>query len=106
VLDPAAEEIQHAKKQRERIYDDDTYFMYSKPPENTPEWAYDVENIRNEGTDVEIPEYGVNDDNDMTQYDDAILTDPNLDFLLNSAEMNLVLPEDLDEIGESSQSVS
>ncbi|RIA87431.1 hypothetical protein C1645_827805 [Glomus cerebriforme] len=46
VLDPAAEEIQHAKKQWERIYDDDTYFTYSKPPENTPEWAYDAEKIR------------------------------------------------------------
>ncbi|RIA79942.1 hypothetical protein C1645_839592 [Glomus cerebriforme] len=104
VLDPAAEEIQHAKKQRERIYDDDTYFMYSKPPENTPKWAYDAEKIRNEATDVEMLEYGVNDNNDkMTQYDDASLTDLNLDYLLNLAEMNLIRPEDLDEIGESSQ---
>ncbi|RIA89144.1 hypothetical protein C1645_738874 [Glomus cerebriforme] len=106
VLDPAAEKIQHAKKQRERIYDDDTYFTYSKPPENTPKWAYDAEKIRNEATDVEMLEYGVNDNNDkMTQYDDASLIDPNLDYLLNSAEMNLIRPEDLDEIGESSQSV-
>ncbi|RIA83483.1 hypothetical protein C1645_833758 [Glomus cerebriforme] len=50
-------------------------------------------------------EYGVNDNNDkMTQYDDASLTDLNLDYLLNSAEMNLIWPEDLDEIGESLQS--
>ncbi|RIA83889.1 hypothetical protein C1645_833137 [Glomus cerebriforme] len=107
VLDPAAEEIQHAKKQRERIYDDDTYFTYSKPPENTPEWAYDAEKIRNEATDVKMLEYRVNNNNDkMTQYDDASLTDPNLNYLLNSAEMNLIWPKDLDEIGESSQSES
>ncbi|RIA99637.1 hypothetical protein C1645_811218 [Glomus cerebriforme] len=49
----------------------------------------------------------VNDNNDkMTQYDDASLTDLNLDYLLNSAEMNLIWPENLDEIGESSQSES
>ncbi|RIA97831.1 hypothetical protein C1645_732107 [Glomus cerebriforme] len=49
----------------------------------------------------------VNNNNDkMTQYDDASLTDPNLDYLLNLAEMNLIQPEDLDEIGKSSQSVS
>ncbi|RIA97690.1 hypothetical protein C1645_813748 [Glomus cerebriforme] len=52
-------------------------------------------------------EYGVNDNNDkMTQYDDVSLTDPNLDYLLNLAEMNLIQPEDLDEIGESLQSES
>ncbi|RIA90508.1 hypothetical protein C1645_823292 [Glomus cerebriforme] len=64
VLDPAAEEIQYTKKQQERIYDDDTYFTYSKLPENTPEWAYDAEKIRNEATDVKMLEYGVNDNND------------------------------------------
>ena len=46
--------------------------------------------------------YGVNDNNDkMTQYDDVSLTDLNLDYLLNSAEMNLIQLEDLDEIGEN-----
>ncbi|RIA82029.1 hypothetical protein C1645_836020 [Glomus cerebriforme] len=91
VLDPAAEEIQHAKKQRERIYDDDTYFTYSKPPENTPEWICNAEKIRNEATDVEMLEYRVNDNNDkITQYDNASLTDLNLDYLLNLAEMNLI----------------
>ncbi|RIA79486.1 hypothetical protein C1645_745874 [Glomus cerebriforme] len=78
----------------------------SKPPENTPEWAYDAEKIRIEATDIEILEYRINNNNDkMTQYDNASLTDPNLDYLLNSAEMNLIWPEDLDEIGESSQSI-
>ncbi|RIA79806.1 hypothetical protein C1645_745679 [Glomus cerebriforme] len=105
VLDLAAEEIQHAKKQQEQIYDDDTYFTYSKLPENTPEWAYNAEKIRNEATDIEMLEYGVNDNNDkMIQYDDVSLTDPNLDYLLNSAEINLIQPKDLDEIGKSLQS--
>ncbi|RIA86635.1 hypothetical protein C1645_740709 [Glomus cerebriforme] len=68
--------------------------------------AYDAEKIRNEATDIEMLEYGVNDNNDkMTRYDDASLTDLNLDYLLNSAEMNLIQPEDLDEIGKNSQSV-
>ena len=37
------------------------------------------------------------------QYD---ATDPSLDFLLNSAEMNTVQPEDLDKPAESSTTVS
>ncbi|RIA80276.1 hypothetical protein C1645_838982 [Glomus cerebriforme] len=78
----------------------------TKPPENTSEWAYDAEKIKNKVTDIEMLEYRVNDNNDkMTQYDDASLTDLNLDYLLNSAEMNLIWPEDLDEIGKSSQSL-
>ena len=56
------------KKQQERIYDNDTYFIYSKPFENTSEWAYDVKKIQNEETDVKMPEYEVNDNNDITQY--------------------------------------
>ncbi|UZO01349.1 uncharacterized protein OCT59_012450 [Rhizophagus irregularis] len=79
VLDPEAEYIQHAKKQRERIYDDDI-------------------------------EYDAADDviDDLIQsYEDCEpmelnLTEPYSDFLLNSAEMNSIRPEDLDEIGESS----
>jgi hypothetical protein len=106
VLDPAAEQIQHAKKQRERIYDDDIYFVYSKPPENIPEWACDPEKIKDlpEAESHTENEYDVDDnyDNDI-QLDN---TDPNLDFLLNSAEMNLPRPEDLDKTGECSRSVS
>ena len=106
VLDPAAEQIQHAKKQRERIYDDDTYFVYSKPPKNIPEWACDPEKIKDlpKAESHTENEYDVDDnyDNDI-QLDN---TDPNLDFLLNSAEMNLPRPEDLDETGECSRSVS
>jgi hypothetical protein len=39
-LDPAAEKFQHAKRLRERIYDDNTYFTSSKPPANAPSWTY------------------------------------------------------------------
>ncbi|RIA96966.1 hypothetical protein C1645_732928 [Glomus cerebriforme] len=85
VLDLTAEEIQHAKKQRNKL------------PENTSEWAYDAKKIRNEATDIKILKYEVNDNNDK-------MTDLNLDYLLNLAKMNLIQPEDLGEIGESSQS--
>ena len=87
MLDSAAEQIQHAKKQQERIYNDDIYFVYSKLPENIPEWACDPEKIKDLPEAHTENEYEVNDnyDNDI-QLDD---TDLNLDFLLNSAEMNL-----------------
>ncbi|CAG8756938.1 5770_t:CDS:1, partial [Funneliformis caledonium] len=50
-----------------------------------------------------MSEYEVNDDYDKKiQYDDTNLTDPNLDFILNSSEMNLIQPEDLDKTGECS----
>ena len=99
MLDPAAEQIQHAKKQRERIYDDDIYFVYSKLPKNIPEWACDPEKIK------DLPEAHT----DEVDYDNNIQlddTDPNLDFLLNSAEMNMPRPEDLDESDKCSRSVS
>ncbi|RIA82008.1 hypothetical protein C1645_836025 [Glomus cerebriforme] len=68
---------------------------------------YDAKKIRNEAIDIKMLKYGVNDNNDkMTQYDNASLTDPNLDYLLNSAEMNLFQSEDLDEIGKSSKKIT
>ena len=89
MLDPAAEQIQNARKQRERIYDDDTYIMPTLPPDDAPEWA-------------KIP-----DKSDVeAQYDNMDLTNPYFDFILNSAEMNSIRPEDLDEQGESSTAVS
>lgn len=97
MLDPAIEQIVNAKKQRERIYDDDIYFVYSKPPKNTPEWACDIDKVKYY-EDTEMTE------NSHEEYYDE--TDPKLDFILNSAEMNLVRPEDLDEPGECSNSVS
>ncbi|UZO28597.1 uncharacterized protein OCT59_022114 [Rhizophagus irregularis] len=113
VLDPEAEYIQHAKKQRERIYDDDMYFTSSEPLKNAPEWALDKAKMyetdeTNETNDVS--EYDAADDviDDLIQsYEDCEPMEPNLtepysDFLLNSAEMNSIRPEDLDEIGESS----
>ena len=104
MLNPAAKQIQHAKNQRERIYDDDIYFMYSKPPENIPEWACDPEKIKDLSEAHTENEYEVDDNYDNNvQLDD---TDSNLNFLLNLAEMNLPQPEDLDESGECSRSVS
>ena len=55
VLDPASEQFQHAKKQRERIYNDDAYFFSSKPPEDAPEWAYNTRFIYE--TETEYSEY-------------------------------------------------
>ena len=100
VLDPAAEQIQHAKKQRERIYDDDTYFVYSKLLKNIPEWACGIEKIK------DFPETETHTEIFDNEYDQLDNMDPNLDFVLNSAEMNLLRPEDLDEDGECSRSVS
>ena len=80
--------------------------MYSKLLENISEWACDPEKIKDlpKAESHTENEYDVDDnyDNDI-QLDN---TDPNLDFLLNSAEMNLPRPEDLDETGECSRSVS
>ncbi|CAB5171735.1 unnamed protein product [Rhizophagus irregularis] len=79
----------------------------------TPEWALDKAKMyetdeTNETNDVS--EYDAADDviDDLIQsYENCEpmelnLTEPYSDFLLNSAEMNSIRPEDLDEIGESS----
>ncbi|GES82125.1 hypothetical protein GLOIN_2v1474530 [Rhizophagus clarus] len=109
VLDPEAEYIQHAKKQQERIYNDDIYFMSSKPLENALEWALDK--MKMYETDETNKTIGVSEYDDMVDdliqsYEDRVLielnlTEPYSDFLLNSTEMNSTRPEDLDEIGES-----
>ena len=91
------------KKQWEWIYDDDAYFVYSKPPKNIPEWACNIEKIK-DFSETEIhakfSDYNYEGDNNEDNMD------PNLDFVLNSAEMNLPRPEDLDETGECLRSVS
>ncbi|GES85947.1 hypothetical protein GLOIN_2v1786037 [Rhizophagus clarus] len=93
VLDPEAEYIQCAKKQQERIYNDDIYFMSNETNEI-----------------IGISEYDDMVDDLIQSYEDRVPIEPNLtepysDFLLNSAEMNSTRPEDLDEIGESSTTV-
>ncbi|GET04677.1 hypothetical protein GLOIN_2v1786037 [Rhizophagus clarus] len=110
VLDPEAEYIQHAKKQWERIYNDDIYFMSSKPLKNAPEWALDK--MKMYETDETNETIGVSEYDDMVDdliqsYENRVLielnlTEPYSDFLLNSAEMNSTRPEDLDEVGKSS----
>ncbi|GET00154.1 hypothetical protein GLOIN_2v1786037 [Rhizophagus clarus] len=93
----------------ERIYNDDIYFMSSKPLENAPEWALDK--MKMYETDETNETIGVSEYDDMVDdliqsYEDHVpielnLTEPYSDFLLNSVEMNSTRPEDLDEIGES-----
>ncbi|GBB99897.1 hypothetical protein RclHR1_36710001, partial [Rhizophagus clarus] len=110
VLDPEAEYIQYAKKQRERIYNDDIYFMSSKPLENASEWALDKMKMyeTNETNEtISVSKYDDIVDNLIQSYEDRMLIEPNLtepysDFLLNLAEMNSTRPKDLDEIGKSS----
>ncbi|PKY35377.1 hypothetical protein RhiirB3_456099 [Rhizophagus irregularis] len=102
---------------RKRIYDDDIYFTSSKPLKNASEWALDKAKMyktdkTNEINDVS--KYDAADDviDDLIQsYEDcepmeSNLMEPYSDFLLNSAEMNSIRPEDLDEIGESLTTVS
>ena len=123
MLDPAVEYVQHAKQQRERIYNDHVYFTSSKPPENVPSWACkesayyetDVTNeyeheIDEEYKDLEKEIERIQDEDEFEQLrlleeekdyfnqeEDHV---PN--FLQDSAEMNAIRPEDLDELGESS----
>jgi hypothetical protein len=88
--------------------------MSSKPLENAPEWALDKTKMYE--TDETNETIGVSEYDDMVDdliqsYEDRVPIEPNLtepysDFLLNSAEMNSTRPEDLDEIGESSTTVS
>jgi hypothetical protein len=135
VLDPAVEHIQHAKQQRERVYNDNVYFTASKHPEDAPTWTYKEiyyetdeeiykeELLQNEEEYVRVQEeaeyyseyYGEDDDEyfarmqeeedeyyriqEQEEYD---LLPPGSDFIRDSAEMNAVRPEDLDEQGESS----
>ena len=54
MLDPTAEEIQHAKKQRERIYNDNIYFTLKSVSEGIPEWAYNLRKFVYETDNGEI----------------------------------------------------
>ena len=146
VLDPAVEHVQHAKQQRERIYNDNVYFTTSKHPENAPSWTYKEihyetddevygEELQNEEEYVRVQEeeyygegdeyYGEEDDEEYytrmqeeeyirmqdeydyhtrEEYDEyEDLLPPSSDFIRDSAEMNAIRPEDLDEQGEGSK---
>ena len=146
VLDPAVEHVQHAKQQRERIYNDNVYFTTSKHPENAPSWTYKEihyetddevygEELQNEEEYVRVQEeeyygegdeyYGEEDDEEYyarmqeeeyirmqdeydyhtrEEYDEyEDLLPPGSDFIRDSAEMNAIRPEDLDEQGEGSK---
>ena len=124
VLDPAVEHVQHAKTQRERIRNDNVYFTSSRHPENAPAWTYKEihyetddeiyrEELQNEEEYVRVQEeveyyeyYGEDDDEyfariqEEEEYD---LLPPGSSFIKDSAEMNAIRPEDLDEQGEGSK---
>lgn len=113
VLDPAVEHVQHAKTQRERIYNDNVYFTSSRHPENAPAWTY--KEIHYE-TDDEIygeelqneDEYVREEDDDeyfarIQEEEEYDLLPPGSSFIRDSAEMNAIRPEDLDEQGEGSK---
>lgn len=130
VLDPAVENIQQAKQQRERIWNDTFYFTSTKRPNNAPEWTcsavsyYETETTATDYEDYEDElgriqeeeeldriqqeaneddEYDREDDEEYYNrlIEDRIMEDVP-DFIRYSAEMNEVRPEDLDEEGESS----
>ena len=113
VLDPAVEHVQHAKTQRERIHNDNVYFTSSRHPENAPAWTY--KEIHYE-TDDEIygeelqneDEYVREEDDDeyfacIQEEEEYDLLPPGSSFIRDSAEMNSIRPEDLDEQGEGSK---
>ena len=113
VLDPAVEHVQHAKTQRERIHNDNVYFTSSRHPENAPTWTY--KEIHYE-TDDEIygeelqneDEYVREEDDDeyfarIQEEEEYDLLPPGSSFIRDSAEMNAIRPEDLDEQGEGSK---
>ena len=93
------------------------YFTSSEPLKNALEWALDKAKMYETDETNEInnvSEYDAADNvvNDLIQsYEDCEpmelnLMEPYSDFLLNSAEMNSIRPEDLDEISENSTTVS
>ena len=102
MLDPTTEQIQQAKKQRARIYNDDIYYILGKPPENASEWTIDRTKYKHEG----YKGYESEDDNDSgeggdNEEDNEVLREQ-LDYILNSEEMNQLRPEDLSEQEECS----
>ena len=133
VLDPAVKHVQHAKTQRERIHNDNVYFTSSRHPENAPAWTYKeihyetddeiYEELQNEEEYVRVQEGGVKGEaaeyygEGPGYYEEEIdeeyfarieeeeydLLPPGSDFMRDSAEMNAVRPEDLDEQGEGSK---
>ena len=124
------EHVQHAKTQRERIHNDNVYFTSSKHPENAPAWTYKeihyetddeiYEELQNEEEYVRVQEggdvkgeeyyegagyYGEEDDEEYfarIEEEEYDLLPSGSDFIRDSAEMNAIRPEDLDEQSEGS----
>ena len=88
-MDPASEQIHYTKRQRERIYNDEVYFLAGSPPDNVPEWA-------NKGkTDYYETE---------TDFDTSFIDmDEEMDFIADDAfKQTEFYDEYFDEVGESS----
>ena len=102
MLDSTAEQVQHGKKQRERLLNDEIYFISGNPPQNAPTWAIgkNVYEMDETDYDVDLPE----DDPEDDGFEDTNLGYFESDFINNSTEMNFGRPEDQDEVGESSTS--
>ena len=113
VLDPAVEHVQHAKTQRERIRNDNVYFTSSRHPENAPAWTYKEihyetdDEIYGKGLQNEDEDYGEEDNDEyfarIQEEEEYDLLPPGSSFIRDSAEMNVIRPEDLDEQGEGSK---
>jgi cupin superfamily acireductone dioxygenase involved in methionine salvage len=111
------EHVQQTKTQRERIHNDNVYFTSSRHPKDAPAWTYkeihyetdDEEYVCVQG-EAEYYEYYGEDDNEYFariqeegEEEDYDLLPPGSSFIRDSAEMNTIRPEDLDEPGEGSK---
>ena len=117
VLDPAVEHVQQTKTQRERIHNDNVYFTSSRHPKDAPAWTYkeihyktdDEEYVRVQEEAEYYEYYGEDDDEyfariqEEGEEEDYDLLPPGSSFIRDSAEMNTIRPEDLDEPGEGSK---
>ena len=108
MLDSTAEQVQHGKKQRERLLNDEVYFISGNPPQNAPTWTIEKNIYETDETDYDVDLLPEDDEDDKF---DKFIEDTDLDydyfesdFINNSAEMNFEQPEDQDEVGESSTS--
>ena len=110
VLDPAVEHVQHAKTQRERIRNDNVYFTSSRHPENAPAWTYkEIHYETDDGEELQNEDEYVREEDDdkyfarIQEEEEYDLLPPGSSFIRDSAEMNVIRPEDLDEQGEGSK---
>ena len=99
MLDPVAETIQHAKKQRERIINDNIYFTANNALRNAPDWAC---NDNYNGYDTEY-------ETDLQDIQEIYPSYNDLDIDTEEIPQDLtetnVRPEDEDFEGETTSSI-